>query len=57
MERRMDAVKHLLLTSRLTLAEIAVECGFADQSALNRSFRRVLGESPGAWRKSRKGHH
>jgi AraC family transcriptional regulator len=56
MERRIDAVKHILLTSRLTLAEIAIECGFADQSALNRSFKRVLGESPGAWRKSRKGH-
>src|ERR1700685_3012750 len=57
MERRIDAVKHLLLTSRLTLAEIATECGFADQSALNRSFKRVLGESPGEWRKSRNGHH
>jgi len=57
MERRIDAVKGLLLTSRLTLAEIASKCGFADQSALNRSFKRVLGESPGEWRKSRKGHH
>jgi AraC family transcriptional regulator len=56
MERRIDAVKHILLTSRLTFAEIAVECGFADQSTLNRSFKRVLDESPGAWRKSRKGH-
>jgi AraC family transcriptional regulator len=57
MERRIDAVKGLLLTSRLTLAEVASRCGFADQSALNRSFKRVLGESPGEWRKSRKGHH
>jgi AraC family transcriptional regulator len=56
-ERRIDAVKHLLLTSRLTLAEVASECGFADQSALNRSFKRILGESPGEWRKSRKGHY
>jgi AraC family transcriptional regulator len=57
MERRVDAVKSLLLTSRLTLAEIAGKCGFADQSALNRSFKRVVGESPGEWRRSRKGHH
>jgi AraC family transcriptional regulator len=56
MERRIDAVKTLLLTSRLTLAEVASQCGFADQSALNRSFKRVLGESPGQWRKSRKGY-
>jgi AraC family transcriptional regulator len=57
LERRIDAVKQLLLTSRLTLAEIAAECGFADQSALNRSFKKVLGESPGAWRKSKKSHY
>jgi AraC family transcriptional regulator len=57
MECRVEAVKDLLLTSRLTLAEIAAECGFADQSALNRSFKRVLGESPGEWRRSRKGHY
>jgi AraC family transcriptional regulator len=56
MERRIDAVKTLLLTSRLTLAEVACRCGFADQSALNRSFKRVFGESPGQWRKNRKGH-
>ena len=41
MERRIDAVKNLLLTSRLTLAEVATQCGFADQSALSRSFKRV----------------
>jgi AraC family transcriptional regulator len=57
MERRIDVAEDLLLTSQLTLAEIASKCGFADQSALSRSFKRVLGESPGAWRKSRKGHH
>jgi AraC family transcriptional regulator len=57
MERRIDAVKSLLLTSRLTLAEIATNCGFADQPALSRSFKRILGESPGEWRRSRKGHH
>jgi len=54
--QRIQAVKALLLNSRLSLAEIAMECGFADQPALNRSFRRVVGQSPGAWRRSRKGH-
>jgi len=56
MERRIDAVKNLLLTSRRTLADVATFCGFADQSALNRSFKRIQGESPGEWRKSRKGY-
>ena len=57
MERRIDAVKNLLLTSRLTLAAVASQCSFADQSALSSSFKRVLGESPGEWRRSRKGHN
>jgi AraC family transcriptional regulator len=57
MERRIDAVRTLLLTSRLTLAEIAFNCGFADQPALSRSFKRIVGESPGEWRRSRKGHY
>jgi AraC family transcriptional regulator len=56
MERRIDAVKNLLLTSHLSLAEVANKCGFADQSALNRSFKHILGESPGQWRRSRNGH-
>jgi AraC family transcriptional regulator len=56
MERRIDAVKNLLLTTRLSLVEVASQCGFADQSALNRTFRRIAGESPGQWRRSRKGH-
>lgn len=55
-ERRVEAVRDLLLNSRLTLAEIANKCGFADQPALNRSFKRVSGMSPGEWRRSRKGH-
>ncbi len=56
MKQRVDAVKTLLLSSRLTLAEIAGKCGFVDQPALNRSFKRVVGESPGKWRRSKKGH-
>jgi len=56
MERRIDVVKNLLLTTRLSLVEVASQCGFADQSALNRTFKRIAGESPGQWRRSRKGH-
>jgi AraC family transcriptional regulator len=56
MERRLDSVKDLLLDTRLTLAEIAAQCGYSDQPALNRSFKRLTGESPGEWRRSRKGY-
>jgi len=33
----------------LTLAEVAVSCGFADQSHFSRRFKGSVGLSPGAW--------
>jgi len=52
-ERRVDRAKELMMSSRLPIADIAVRCGFADQSALNRAFRRMHGVSPGIWRRSK----
>jgi AraC family transcriptional regulator len=53
-ERRVDMAKEYLLHSNLPLADIALRCGFADQSALNKSFRRLLKQSPGEWRQSKR---
>jgi AraC-like DNA-binding protein len=50
-ERRVERAKDLMRNSRLPLADIANRCGFADQSALNRSFKRIHGMSPGIWRR------
>jgi AraC family transcriptional regulator len=50
-ERRVGRAKDLMTSSRLPLADIAVQCGFADQSALNRSFKRIHGVTPGIWRR------
>ena len=50
-ERRVDRARDLMTNSRLPLADIATRCGFADQSALNRSFKRIHGVSPGIWRR------
>ena len=50
-ERRVDRARDLMTNSRLPLADIAVQCGFADQSALNRSFKRIHGVTPGIWRR------
>lgn len=40
-----------LLSGPQSLADIAVCVGFADQSHLNRHFRRILGMTPGRYRK------
>jgi AraC family transcriptional regulator len=52
--RRIDAAKELLLTSELPLAEIALVCGFADQSHFTRVFTGLAGMGPGAWRRAKR---
>jgi AraC family transcriptional regulator len=49
-ERRIERAKHLLITADLGLAEIALACGFADQSHFTAAFRRGTGATPGAFR-------
>jgi AraC-like DNA-binding protein len=50
---RISTAKHLLQHPALSYAEIAVRCGFADQSHFTRTFKRATGLTPGAWRRSR----
>jgi AraC family transcriptional regulator len=50
MKRRVERAKHLLVTGELELAQIALTCGFVDQSHLNRVFARFEGCGPGRWR-------
>jgi AraC family transcriptional regulator len=52
---RVERAKDLLLTSNLSLAQVAYECGFADQSHFTRVFAATIGTSPGAWRRGRCG--
>jgi AraC family transcriptional regulator len=47
---RIALAKHLLLTTQLPIAQIALNCGMADQSHLTRVFRQAVGASPRAWR-------
>jgi AraC family transcriptional regulator len=51
-ERRIDAVKGLLRMPDVSLADAALQAGFSDQASMSRSFRRLVGASPGAWRAS-----
>lgn len=49
--RRIDRAKSLLRSTRTGLSEIALACGFSDQSHLSRVFARHVGTTPGAWRR------
>lgn len=50
MDVRLTAARHLLETTRKSVAMIAVECGFCDSSHMSRLFRRRFGLSPVAAR-------
>jgi AraC-like DNA-binding protein len=41
----------LVLDTSLPLAEIALACGYADQSAFTRAFGRATGLTPAAYRR------
>jgi AraC family transcriptional regulator len=42
-----------MLSTQQPLRDIAAECGLADQAHLTRLFRKIVGESPAAWRRAR----
>jgi len=51
--QRIEAAKRCLVDARASLADIALECGFADQSHFTATFRKAVGVPPGTWRR----HH
>jgi AraC family transcriptional regulator len=51
LQRRVEEAHALLRAGRLSLAEIARACGFADQSHFTKAYARLRGISPGAWRR------
>jgi AraC family transcriptional regulator len=51
--RRVGRAKQLLQTrSDLSLSEVAAHAGFSDQSQLANLFKRLVGVTPGQFRKS-----
>lgn len=53
MRRRVERAQGLMLSSGMSLGQIAVECGLADQAHLCKLFLKIVGESPGMWRRAR----
>lgn len=49
--QRVELAKHYLARGTMPLGEIAQMCGFADQSHFTRTFGRVVGAAPAAWRR------
>jgi AraC family transcriptional regulator len=51
--RRIELAQALMLTTPAKLSEIALTCGLSDQSHFTRAFRRIVGDTPHAWRRTR----
>ena len=55
LERRIELARQLLQASADSIAEVALACGFSDQSHLTHAFRKQVGVSPGMWRRLQAG--
>jgi AraC family transcriptional regulator len=49
--QRVRRAREMLERTDESIAEIALSCGFADQSHLTRIFHAIVGTSPAAWRR------
>jgi AraC-like DNA-binding protein len=49
--QRVERARQLLSDSTCSLLDVALRTGFADQAAFSRTFKAVVGSSPGQWRR------
>jgi AraC-like DNA-binding protein len=49
--KRIEKAKSVASTSMCALSEAALQAGFSDQAAFSRTFKAVVGTSPGQWRR------
>ncbi|MDG2527937.1 helix-turn-helix transcriptional regulator [Caulobacter endophyticus] len=51
MQKRIERAQQLMVTSPMSLGQIALACGFADQAHFTRAFTNLTGGAPGKWRR------
>jgi AraC-like DNA-binding protein len=49
---RMQLAAQSLRQGRLTIAQIAYDCGYESEATFTRAFKREFGTPPSAWRKN-----
>jgi AraC family transcriptional regulator len=52
LERRVARAKEMMADQRLTLTQIALDCGFSTSSQFSVVFRRITGLAPSVYRRS-----
>ncbi len=53
MSYRVEQAKKLLIDPNRPMINVAMSCGFSDQSHFSRIFKQIEGQTPKAWRKAR----
>lgn len=53
-QQRVERAKHLLQYEEMTISEIALECGFSNQSHFTNRFQQVTGVTPKVYRNQQK---
>ena len=56
LKRRVERAKALLVESEVGIAEVALRCGFGDQSSFSTAFRRFTRQTPTGYRDSHRNH-
>ncbi len=51
--RRTERAQEMMMMTNERLCQIALSCGFADQSHFTRVYHRQVGSSPASWRRQR----
>ncbi|MNY28002.1 Arabinose operon regulatory protein [compost metagenome] len=51
LDKRIERAQYLLATSRITYSEIAIQTGFDSLSYFSKSFKKLTGMSPRAYKK------
>ena len=52
LSKRIERAQNLLVSTSLSVADVAAQLGFSDQAHLTKVFRQVTGETPAAWRRA-----
>ena len=53
-KRRVELAARRMLDTESSLSDIALVCGFSDQAHLSNRFRRVMQDTPSAWRRAQR---
>jgi AraC family transcriptional regulator len=54
--RRVELAAQCMIKTDESLSDIAQRCGFADQAHFCKQFRLAAGQTPSAWRRTRRSH-